>query len=65
MLETLQITGYLLIYSNEFDRISLRNLEIVWGDVKHEGIAAVHIINNPKLKYINMPRLRSKLNSYC
>uniref|UniRef100_A0A9J2P8P6 receptor protein-tyrosine kinase n=1 Tax=Ascaris lumbricoides TaxID=6252 RepID=A0A9J2P8P6_ASCLU len=54
-----QITGYLLIYSNEFDRISLRNLEIVWGDVKHEGIAAVHIINNPKLKYINMPRLRS------
>uniref|UniRef100_A0A915AJB3 receptor protein-tyrosine kinase n=2 Tax=Parascaris univalens TaxID=6257 RepID=A0A915AJB3_PARUN len=54
-----QITGYLLIYSNEFERISLRNLEIVWGDVKHEGIAAVHIINNPKLKYINMPRLRS------
>uniref|UniRef100_A0A183UU85 receptor protein-tyrosine kinase n=1 Tax=Toxocara canis TaxID=6265 RepID=A0A183UU85_TOXCA len=54
-----QITGYLLICSNEFDRITLQNLEIVWGDVLHDDVAAVHIIKNPELKYINMPKLRS------
>ncbi|VDM95483.1 unnamed protein product [Thelazia callipaeda] len=54
-----QITGYLLIYGNDFDRITLRNLEIIWGDTKHDNKAAIHISNNNNLKYVNMPKLRS------
>ncbi|VDK73786.1 unnamed protein product [Litomosoides sigmodontis] len=54
-----QITGYLLIYGNDFDRITLRNLQIVWGDVRHDDIAAIDISENENLKYVNLPKLRS------
>ncbi|EFO21962.2 TK/EGFR protein kinase [Loa loa] len=54
-----QITGYLLIYANDFDRITLRNLEIIWGDTRHDEIAAIDISYNDNLKYVNMPKLRS------
>uniref|UniRef100_A0A1I8EAZ3 receptor protein-tyrosine kinase n=1 Tax=Wuchereria bancrofti TaxID=6293 RepID=A0A1I8EAZ3_WUCBA len=54
-----QITGYLLIYSNDFDQITLRNLEIIWGDTRHDEIAAIDISYNDNLKYVNMPKLRS------
>uniref|UniRef100_A0A915PP52 receptor protein-tyrosine kinase n=1 Tax=Setaria digitata TaxID=48799 RepID=A0A915PP52_9BILA len=54
-----QITGYLLIYANEIDNITLRNLEIIWGDTQHDNVAALHISNNINLKYVNMPKLRS------
>ncbi|CAG9529879.1 unnamed protein product [Cercopithifilaria johnstoni] len=54
-----QITGYLLIYANDFDRITLQNLEIVWGDKRHDDIAAIDISYNKELKHVNLPKLRS------
>ncbi|VDN83972.1 unnamed protein product [Brugia pahangi] len=54
-----QITGYLLIYSNDFNQITLRNLEIIWGDTRHDEIAAIDISYNDNLKYVNLPKLRS------
>ncbi|VBB28142.1 unnamed protein product [Acanthocheilonema viteae] len=54
-----QITGYLLIYANDFDQITLRSLQIVWGDVRHDDIAAIDISHNDNLKYVNLPKLRS------
>ncbi|KAM3721097.1 Receptor tyrosine-protein kinase [Dirofilaria immitis] len=54
-----QITGYLLIFANEIDRITLRNLEIIWGDKQHDDRAALHISNNYRLEFVNLPKLRS------
>uniref|UniRef100_A0A0R3RUM5 Receptor protein-tyrosine kinase n=1 Tax=Elaeophora elaphi TaxID=1147741 RepID=A0A0R3RUM5_9BILA len=54
-----QITGYLLIYGNEIDQITLPNLQIIWGDTRHDDIAAIDISYNENLKYVNLPMLRS------
>uniref|UniRef100_A0A914UXI2 Receptor L-domain domain-containing protein n=1 Tax=Plectus sambesii TaxID=2011161 RepID=A0A914UXI2_9BILA len=68
-----EVTGYVLIYSNNIRRISLPKLRIVWGDTLYEDAeqstnstfsdpqngAGFVVYNNPNLLYIDMPELRS------
>ncbi|TKR93360.1 hypothetical protein L596_007833 [Steinernema carpocapsae] len=54
-----EVTGYLLIYANELESISLPNLKVVWGDKKFDGSSGVHISQNSNLKILSMPNFRS------
>lgn len=56
---SLQITGYLLIYNVDVQRLSLPSLKIVWGEQRHDG-AALQLDSNPRLSVLNLPALRGE-----
>ncbi|CAJ0963890.1 unnamed protein product, partial [Mesorhabditis belari] len=64
--DIVEVKGYILIYNNNrLKRISMRNLEIVWGESLHRpGIndMAIEIVHNPMLEQVNMPNLRGVIN---
>ncbi|GMR51314.1 hypothetical protein PMAYCL1PPCAC_21509, partial [Pristionchus mayeri] len=53
-----EVKGYIIIYKTELERISFKNLKIIWGDAAPDG-GALMIEANTKLKVVSMPNLRS------